>query len=34
MLKPLTPGAHTLHYHGELFNGGFVLDMTYNITQM
>ena len=33
MLPPLSPGAHTLHFHAELPNfGGFVLDVTYNLT--
>ena len=33
MLAPLSPGAHTLHFHGELPDfGGFMVDVTYNLT--
>jgi hypothetical protein len=33
MLAPLPKGQHTIHFHGELPSfGGFVLDITYNLT--
>lgn len=32
MLKPLTYGQHTLHFHAEVPAYGFVVDVTYNIT--
>jgi hypothetical protein len=32
MLVPLSPGRHTLHFHGEIPTFGFVVDMTYDLT--
>lgn len=32
MLKPLTPGKHTIHFHGEGQVWNWVLDVTYNVT--
>jgi hypothetical protein len=32
MLKPLSPGTHTLNFSGALPQFGFSLDVTYNIT--
>jgi hypothetical protein len=32
MLKPLSPGEHTLQFHGEALGGEFVQDVTYYIT--
>ena len=32
MLAPLPPGTHTIHFHSELPDFGFVLDVTYNLT--
>jgi hypothetical protein len=32
MLAPLPPGAHTLHFHGEIPDFGLTLDVTYNLT--
>ncbi len=31
LLKPLSPGKHTLQFHGELPQYGFVLDVTYQL---
>jgi hypothetical protein len=31
MLAPLAPGPHTIHFHAELPDFGFVLDVTYNL---
>jgi len=30
-LNPLSVGAHELNIHGELYGGGFVLDVTYHL---
>lgn len=32
MLAPLPPGEHTTHFHSELPDFGFALDITYTIT--
>jgi len=32
MLKPLSPGQHTLHFTGSVGNTGFSVDETYQIT--
>jgi hypothetical protein len=32
LLKPLGAGAHTLHFHAENPDFGFVIDTTYNLT--
>jgi hypothetical protein len=32
MLRPLSSGQHTLHFHGFLPAFGFALDITYNLT--
>jgi hypothetical protein len=32
MLAPLAPGHHSLHFHAELPDLGFVLDVTYDLT--
>jgi hypothetical protein len=32
MLKPLSHGEHTLQFHAEVTDWGWVLDVTYNIT--
>ncbi len=32
MLKPLSVGEHTLHFHAEVPDYGFIVDVTYNIT--
>ena len=35
MLKPLSPGPHTIHFRGEItagVNAGFFVDVTYNLT--
>ena len=31
-LRPLAPGAHTLHFHAEVPAAGFVTDTTYHLT--
>ena len=31
LLSPLSPGSHTIHFHAET-SGGFMLDVTYNLT--
>lgn len=30
-LKPLSPGAHTLHFHAENASQGFLIDVTYTL---
>lgn len=32
MLKPLSKGQHTLHFHAEVTEWGWIQDVTYNIT--
>jgi hypothetical protein len=32
MLAPLAKGKHTIHFHGEIPDFGFSLDVTYNLT--
>jgi hypothetical protein len=32
MLKPLSPGLHTIHFSGDFGPGNFGLDVTYHIT--
>ena len=32
MLAPLSPGAHRIHFHGEIPSASFVVDVTYNLT--
>jgi hypothetical protein len=32
MVKPLSVGTHTIHFHGEVPDFDFTVDMTYNIT--
>jgi hypothetical protein len=31
LLPPLPPGSHTLHFHGEVPDFDFAIDMTYNL---
>jgi hypothetical protein len=32
MLKPLTPGQHTLHFHGSVPAASFTVDIVYHLT--
>ena len=32
MLAPLPAGPHTIHFHGEIPDFNFTLDVTYNLT--
>jgi hypothetical protein len=32
LLEPLRPGEHTLHFHAEQADAGFVIDTTYHLT--
>jgi hypothetical protein len=37
LLTPLSPGAHTLHFHAEITAGPFagnVIDVSYSLTQL
>ena len=31
IVRPLRPGNHTLHYHAEVPDAGFVIDVTYHL---
>jgi hypothetical protein len=32
LVNPLSAGHHTIHFHGEVPDWGFVVDVTYNLT--
>jgi hypothetical protein len=32
LLPPLSKGEHVIHFHGEMAEGAFILDMTYYLT--
>ena len=32
MLRPLSPGVHTIHMYGYLADWNFMVDVTYNLT--